>query len=485
MNRPVSANEDRIKRGRWILFFLQMFSTLSYAVFYSTLIFYLTKFLKIEDKMASDITAQFIALGFFLQLLAGFVGGRLFTFRVLFVISMLLQMSGLLLVSIANTTLMYWALAIFLSGNGFNMTCINCMLTQLYEPEDKRREKAFLWNYSSMNSGYFIGFSMGGYFLLTGNYQELFILSGIANLIALVVIIFGWSKLHDTSIKLHSIKKRIGIYLMSFAGLVVLVVLLNWMLKHARFGNILIVTVLCVMFVYVGYLAKTQTDKKSANKILAYLILFIPALFYYTVSQLAPMGFNLFINRNVDLDLFGITLAPQWVQNINPLVIIFGGPVLAVVFHKLRERGHLIPPSFQFSMSLLIIGFSLLILAVGIHFADPSGLSNIAWVIICIALQGVAELCFSPIGYAMIGHLAPAHLRGLLMGNWLTCIGVAAVFADYFSKYALGGTDSMDPLVTNASYSHSFILLGVSTVIAGLILLLLLPFLKRLTHAIK
>jgi len=53
---------------------------------------------------------------------------------------------------------LYIGLALFLTGSGLNVTCINMMLTQRFTPEDPRREGAFLWNYAGMNVGFFVGF---------------------------------------------------------------------------------------------------------------------------------------------------------------------------------------------------------------------------------------------------------------------------------------------------------------------------------------
>ena len=59
---------------------------------------------------------------------------------------------------------MYWGLALFLTGSGLNVTCINMMLTQRFAPADLRRETAFLWNYAGMNIGFFVGFSAAGHY---------------------------------------------------------------------------------------------------------------------------------------------------------------------------------------------------------------------------------------------------------------------------------------------------------------------------------
>src|SRR6187399_3304213 len=137
---------DFMPTGAGALFSIQIVSTLSYSVLYSTLILYATKGLHLSDKYATSLTGSFIALNYFLHLLGGYLGGRYFSYRSLFCIAMFLQVLGCSLISLPTESSLLWGLAAFLGGSGINVTCINCMVTQLFEPHDKRREAAFLWN---------------------------------------------------------------------------------------------------------------------------------------------------------------------------------------------------------------------------------------------------------------------------------------------------------------------------------------------------
>ena len=53
---------------------------------------------------------------------------------------------------------------------------------------------------------------------------------------------------------------------------------------------------------------------------------------FWSLYQMAPNGLQLFAVNNVDLHAFGHAVAPQWVQNINAVVIAVGGPLLAAAF---------------------------------------------------------------------------------------------------------------------------------------------------------
>src|SRR3954469_5543936 len=156
------------------LFFIQTFATLGFAVLYSTLVLYATKHLHFTAPDAAVIMGVFGAFNYGLHLFGGYLGGRFLSNRNLFVGGMVLQVFGCACIAGGTAALLYWGLALFLTGSGLNVTCINMMLTQRFTPEDNRREGAFLWNYAGMNIGFFIGFAVAGHYQLTESYSSLF-----------------------------------------------------------------------------------------------------------------------------------------------------------------------------------------------------------------------------------------------------------------------------------------------------------------------
>jgi POT family proton-dependent oligopeptide transporter len=478
---------DIMPKGAGALFFIQMFSTLAFSVLYSTLVLYTTNGLKLSDTVATSITASFVAFNYALHLLGGYIGGSFLSYRSLFCLGMLLQMAGCILISMPTEMSLYWGLAAFLTGSGLNVTCINCLLTQLFQPNDKRREAAFLWNYSGMNVGFFVGFSISGYFQLSNGYHELFLLSSLGNLIAFLITIFKWKSLSDIHTNFSDLPHDQRIFANAKGTMLIIILLLGLrlLLENAHFSNSLIMTVGIAMGFVIIFLAVKQPHKEDRHKLWAYLILALTSIVFWTLYQLMPMGLTLFIERNVDRHYLGMLIAPQWVQNINTIVIIIGGPLLSVIFTRLRNNGVKLTIPMQFSFALILMGAALAILPAGIHYANPLGLTNFNWILVSFILQSLGELFISPIGYAMVGQLAPLRLQGLMMGTWMMITGVAATLSAYFSKMALGTTVTTDPLITNASFSHTFGLLGWTSILIGVGLMVAVPLVLRLTQEKK
>jgi POT family proton-dependent oligopeptide transporter len=461
MSTAVSHPKKLLPQGAYALALMQLFSTIGFAVLWSTLVLYLTQSLEFSDGMATGIVATFSAFNYGLHLLGGYFGGRLLSYRKLFVLGVLLQVVGCLTIAYQTNEHLYWGLALFLAGSGLNVTCINMMLTQLFDPEDKRREGAFLLNYSSMNLGFILGFVVAGHYQLTQDFHALFNFAGYGSAIAIVLALLNWKKLRDrtTPFANLSYKKQFRRSVWAILFIIALTLCLKWLVEHANFSNNLVAIVGVVMLIVMIILAMRQPTALERNKILAYIILAIAGLSFFVIYQMLPMSLTLFAARNVDLHFLGYTIAPQWIQNINAGVIIIGGPLLAILFKKLRDKGMMISIPLQFSIALVLTGAGVALLPLGIAMAH-NGITSFHWIIVTYVLQSLGELLLNPIGYAMIGQLAPVRLQGIMMGTWMMVNGVAATMVHFLSNYTLGDITSIDPIVTNPAYSYIFNLLG-------------------------
>lgn len=472
-------------QGIGILFFVQIFSTLSYSVLYSTLVLYMTNQLGFSKVEANTITGFFLAFNYGLHLLGGFFGGRLISNRLLFSLGMMLLVIACVLLSIPSKAMLYLGLATFLTGSGLNVTCLNCMVTQRFETDDPRRENAFFWIYSGMNVGFFAGFTISGLFEQSGSYHTLFMLSGVGNLLALFLVLTNWHILKDKGTILEQLNSKQKRQRQLFGSVMVfaMVPCLLLLLNYASVANRLVLVTGALMVAILAILAVKQQHQYQTKKMFAFIILMLGSLVFWSLYQMAPMGLTLFIKHNVNRHIGGYLISPQWVQNVNTIVIVFGGPLMSMFYSRLRSKGININIPVQFSFALLLIGLAFVIIPVGIAHADSQGYTAIEWVIASYVLQSIGELLLSPVGYAMIGRLAPTHLQGLMMGVWMMTTGVAATLSNYFSNMMITNDHVESIAVTNQTYSHGFSELGWLALAAAIILFLLFPFVNRLIEA--
>src|SRR5437867_13225709 len=135
---------------------------------------------------------------------------------------MALQVIGCGCIATGTLALFYVGLPFVLTDSGLNVTCINMMLTQRFTSEDPRREGAFLWNYAGMNVGFFVGFTVAGYFQGTESYASLFIFATLGNFGAIVLAMFNWKTLTDRNTPLLAATRQ-QFRLRQLAGLAILI----------------------------------------------------------------------------------------------------------------------------------------------------------------------------------------------------------------------------------------------------------------------
>src|SRR5436853_2024829 len=174
-----------------------------------------------------------------------------------------------------------------------------------------------------------------------------------------------------------------------------------------------------------------------------------------------------------------VEIQPQWIQDINTVVIVLGGPLLASLFTRMRAREWKIDIPKQFAASLLLMALGFLILPLGIKLAGIDGKSAFGWLFMSYVLQSIGELLISPIGYAMIGKLAPRQYQGVMMGSWMLVTGLASLFAGDFSGM-IPEPKGTTAVVTNPEYVKLFGALGAGSLVVGVTLVLLIPFLRKL-----
>jgi POT family proton-dependent oligopeptide transporter len=308
----------------------------------------------------------------------------------------------------------------------------------------------------------------------------MFLFATVGNFLAIVLALVNWRTLRDLNTALlerpdAQWRQRLGVGIAILLGLVPVV----WgLLQHPDSTETVVKVICALVAATLVWLTVRHPDARERGNMWAYLILTLGSLVFWSLYQMAPSGLQVFTVRNVNLHVWGVEVSPQWVQNINTVCIVVGGPLLAALFERLRSRGWKVDVPRQFAISLLLMGAGFLALPAGIHEADANGLVNFGWLFWSYVLQSIGELLISPVGYAMIGRLAPRQYQGIMMGSWMLVTGLASLFANDFSAMIPEGTGA--PLATNPGYSALFSQLGWGSVAVGVALVVLIPSLRRL-----
>ena len=148
---------------------------------------------------------------------------------------------------------------------------------------------------------------------------------------------------------------------------------------------------------------------------------------------------------------------------------------------KIWESKYNPPASVKFGIGLILLGLGFGILAYG-SLSIPSGAQtasvSVLWLILAYLLHTLGELTLSPVGLSYLSKLVPATKIGLMFGLWYVAIGMGNKVAG-----SMGGM--IDQITTEYNMSTFFLIFTIIPIIAGLILMVLSPVIKKLMHGVR
>jgi proton-dependent oligopeptide transporter, POT family len=336
-----------------------------------------------------------------------------------------------------------------------------------------------------MNIGIFIGSMSAGFLAQSVSYHASFILGAFVSLLMLIIFLvsipkFEFAKGRDIDKNLP-FKPHFGTGLF-IAIIVVLTWLFGWLLEHSNLTNhLMIMFVSAVSITLLVYAVKQP--KEVRNKIFAFFVLAFIAMGFYICASLEPSLITLFVDSNVQLNLFGGHIPASNIYGMEPLfVVLLAYPIakMWILLSKMKKE-----PSIpgKFSLALMVMGSGFLILSLSALMNTENQLINIGWVVVSYILLSSAEVMLMPVGNAMVGRLAPKKLEGLFMGTWQSFHGVSAAIAGVMIALVVLPKAHAPIEISNPVYEHSFFGIGIATVSAGVIALLLVPLINKILNA--
>ncbi|HET8611893.1 MAG TPA: oligopeptide:H+ symporter, partial [Sphingomonas sp.] len=401
--------------------------------------------------------------------------------------------------------LMLISLSLIVIGNGFFKPNISTIVGTLYAPGDRRRDAGFTIFYWGINIG-----SIGGQFFCPlfaawFGWWAGFLVVSAGMLVGYVLIQFDGGRLagYGEPPERTGPDRAVLIYVLSIiaAPLFWLIFrnvmvtpeaapgsgLWGYILATPFLGKVLFLTFLCAVIGIPIWSWKVGT-RTEFQMMLAAIILVVFNVTFWTLFEQAASSLTLFADRNTTLELFGIHITAPMTQQFNPLTIVIFAPILSWLWIALAKKGW--EPSIQvkFGIALILVGLGFVILAWSGNTANEAFRVSLWWLALTYFIHSIAELCISPVGLSMITKLSIARVVGMMMGVWFLSISIgeylAGAAAQAASVQTVGG-EVTNPELALHTYMHTFMTGGEMTMIAGVILLVISPWLRKLMHGVN
>ncbi len=487
-------------KGLYVLFATEMWERFSYYGMRALLVLYLTAQL-IEGGFALDRTAAleiyaiFTGLVYLTPIVGGLLADKVLGQRKAIFIGGILMALGQFTLAYSQTGdvagrtwLLYLGLGVLIVGNGFFKPNISTMVGKLYSDHDPRKDSAFTIFYMGINLGAFLAPLVCGYLAVEFGWAYGFAAAGVGMILGTVWFAVQGHLLGNVGFapdRDQRSKKQltlggtdwthIGLYVVSCLVLVYAMLMLWGNLAEGM--QSLLTTVLAIIGVLaLAYIIFSNTKGSIEWKRVGVIfVLCFFNIFFWAGFEQAGGTFNLFAENNTNRMLFGWEMPAAWFQSVNSIWIIALAPVISVLWLSLSRIGKNPNIPVKFALGLIFLGIGFVVMSAASGTAAGGTLVSPLWLVSVYFLHTVAELCLSPIGLSMISKLSPQKIVSVMMGLWFASIALANYMAGILEAVLENYLPDM----------QLFSFLTLTSISAGVILLLLSPILKKLMSGVN
>ncbi|HLS37471.1 MAG TPA: peptide MFS transporter [Sphingobacterium bovisgrunnientis] len=226
--------------------------------------------------------------------------------------------------------------------------------------------------------------------------------------------------------------------------------------------NTLLTVVPLILISYVLYLLAKGTWKKAPS---TNIVLAITFAFVWIVA--AWMLYNEFTKEASEIE-------PSWFSILNSFFII----TFASSISKIWDSKFNPPAAVKYGLGLIIMAVGFGFLAYGAHGIADGVKVSMLWLILAYLFHTLGELCLSPVGLSYVSKLVPARMIAFMFGMWYLAIAIGNKLAAL-----LGG--QIENITEAYSLSTFFLIFTIVPTVAGVLVILLHPVLKKLMHGVK
>ena len=490
---PSPANDRAFfghPRALSTLFFTEMWERFSYYGMRALLLLYMTAPLTagglgFDAAQGGAIYGLYTSMVYMATLPGGWIADRLIGPRRAVLYGGLLIAAGHFSMASSALSMFYLGLFLIVIGTGLLKGNVSVMVGKLYAEGDIRRDAGFSIFYMGINLGAFIAPLICGYLGQQVNWHMGFGAAGVGMTLGVIQYVLGSRNLRDTGLQpapgTPEQRAKWRRQAQISAGILVALVLIVGVggytgvvpvsaTQVADAAGVFLLLVIAGFFGWMYTSSEWTPDERKRLYVIG--VLFLAASLFWSVFEQAGSTLNLFADRNTYNNVLGFDFPSSWFQSMNSFFLILFAPVMAWVWVRMAAKGRepSAPTKFAWGLVLVGLGFAILIPP-----ARESGvLASPMWLTATYFLHTIGELVLSPVGLSAMTVLAPARIGGLMMGVWFLATSVGNFIAG-----RLSGLYESLPLPSLFAFVAGF------AIIAGLILMVLSPSMRRLMVAPK
>jgi len=417
-----------------MLFFAEMWERFCFYGMRAILMLYLTKgFLGMTDGDAGFVYASYNSLVYLTPIVGGIIADRLLGFRAAIILGGICMAAGEFTLLVEREFAVYAGMSFIILGNGLFKPNISSLVGKLYAPGDPRRDSGFTIFYMGINIGALTSTLLCGWIGETYGWTWGFLLAGIGMLAGILTFGLGKRLLqgHGEAPEPSKLARNVVIVI---AGIAALAPVLHFLLQNEEVVQYLLGVAIAVTLGAILYVA-VSSDKIQREKLFLLVILWLFHALFWAFFEQAGSSLTLFTDRNVDRDILGWEMPTSWGQFFNPAFIVIFGAIFSAMWVALDRKGRnpSIPAKFGLALVQLGTGYGVLVLGAA---WGVGGIVPLVFLVLCYLLHTTGELCLSPVGLSAVTKLAPQKIVGMVMGAWFLSISAGHFIAGIVNDMA-------------------------------------------------
>ena len=495
----IQSFEGQYPRQIWSLFFTEMWERFCFYGMRGMLTVFMISELLFNEEQANLQYGATQAFVYAFTFIGGLFADKILGFRKSLFWGGLLMITGSCILAYDPKAFFFLGIAFTIIGTGFFKPNISTMVGALYKAGDVRRDAGFSLFYAGIN----IGALLGGYLCVAIGKRQLFAdlipaeyawnvafgLAAVVMTISLITFIFtkrtlgpiGLSPLRN---KEHT---KVGRYyeLAVYIGSLLLIPLIITMVSRTEYTDLFMMIVGPVTLVYLIY-EMTRVPAADRKKLIAALVFILFSVLFWAIFEQAGGSLAIFSAKNLDNKVLGMTLDPNGVNNsANSFFVIIFSFIIGSIWIWLARRKKEPNTVVKFGLGFLFLALSYYVFYATRFFANAEGITSLNIFTLAYLVITLGELCISPIGLSIMTKLSPFRLQGVMMGMWFLASAYGQYVAGLIGASMSVPADTSDNMERLISYTSGYGQLAIYALVAGVILLIISPWVRKMMQEVK
>ncbi|CAM1369187.1 peptide MFS transporter [Tenacibaculum soleae] len=434
-------------KGLYVLFFVEMWERFSYYGMRAILTLYLAAPILLGDPQSGfgwtnaetiSFYGTYTMLVYLTSIPGGWIADKFIGQKKAVMLGGLLLCIGHGILAVDAQWAFFTGLLFIVIGVGFLKPNISTMVGGLYPKGDDRRDKGFYVFYIGINLGAFFGALAVGIVAAEYGWHYGFGLAGIGMALGQIVYMFGLKYLEGVG---------------EFLGK-----------KDSPDKELM----------------KKPLTKVEKDRMLVMFLSFLIIIVFWGAFEQAGGLMSLYTEQKTDrlisfLD-YQYEVPAAVFQSVNAFFIIVLGTLVGGFWHKWGRKGKESSSLFKMAIGVIIMAFGFFFMSKASTEVVMNGdnvveKSAMTWLVLAYLFHTIGELCASPVALSFITKLAPVKYASFMMGAYFAATGLGNKVAGLVGEMSEG-----------AGEFQVFTGIAVFCTLFGILILLILKPLKRLTH---